>query len=93
MLQFITPIVKATKTGKQAIAFYTIPEYEQWREGNNNGKGWTIKYYKGLGTSSSAEAKTYFGNLPLHRKPFKVFFFFFFFLEEFNFLNTVFKGN
>ena len=28
--------------------------------------GWSIKYYKGLGTSSSQEAKEYFSNLPLH---------------------------
>ena len=32
----------------------------------NNGKGYTIKYYKGLGTSTSAEAKEYFSNLDLH---------------------------
>ena len=32
----------------------------------NNGKGFSIKYYKGLGTSTSAEAKEYFSNLDLH---------------------------
>ena len=32
--------------------------------------GWTIKYYKGLGTSSSQEAKEYFSNLPLHQMDF-----------------------
>eukprot|EP00586_Coscinodiscus_wailesii_P022889 CAMPEP_0172499578 /NCGR_PEP_ID=MMETSP1066-20121228/128235_1 /TAXON_ID=671091 /ORGANISM="Coscinodiscus wailesii, Strain CCMP2513" /LENGTH=1565 /DNA_ID=CAMNT_0013273369 /DNA_START=67 /DNA_END=4764 /DNA_ORIENTATION=+ len=64
--QFITPIVKCTK-GKSSKTFFTIPEYETWRESTgNDGKGWSIKYYKGLGTSTSAEAKDYFSNLDLH---------------------------
>jgi len=28
--------------------------------------GWSIKYYKGLGTSTAKEAKEYFGNLYDH---------------------------
>lgn len=64
--QFITPIVKATK-GKKSKTFFTLPEYENWRESTgNDAKGWKIKYYKGLGTSTSAEAKEYFSNLDLH---------------------------
>lgn len=31
----------------------------------------TLKYYKGLGTSSSAEAKEYFSNLEIHEIPFQ----------------------
>ena len=31
---------------------------------------WTIKYYKGLGTSTSAEGRMYFSSLQRHRKPF-----------------------
>ena len=27
---------------------------------NNNGKGWKVKYYKGLGTSTAKEFKEYF---------------------------------
>jgi len=64
--QFITPIVKATK-GKKSMTFFTLPEYESWRESTgNDAKGWKIKYYKGLGTSTSSEAKEYFSNLDLH---------------------------
>jgi DNA topoisomerase II len=37
-------------------AFYTLPEYEQWKEYSNGGAGWTVKYYKGLGTSTAQEA-------------------------------------
>lgn len=64
--QFITPIVKATK-GKKVKTFFNLPEYDQWRESTgNDGKGWTIKYYKGLGTSTSQEAKEYFSHLNIH---------------------------
>jgi DNA topoisomerase-2 len=64
--QFITPIVKATK-GKQSKTFFTLPEYESWKKSTgNDAKGWRIKYYKGLGTSTSAEAKEYFSNLDSH---------------------------
>ena len=64
--QFITPIVKCTK-GKKSETFFTLPEYEEWKESTgNNAKGWSIKYYKGLGTSTSSEAKEYFSNLDIH---------------------------
>ncbi len=63
--QFITPIVKVTK-GKRSKTFFTLPEYETWKSENNEAKGWNIKYYKGLGTSTAAEAKDYFSNLKTH---------------------------
>lgn len=56
-----TPIVKASK-GKQVKNFYNESEYNKWKEDHNNGKGWKIKYYKGLGTSTGKEFKEYFGN-------------------------------
>lgn len=71
LVEFITPIVKATK-GTKEIAFYTMPEYETWKEKNDNGKGWKVKYYKGLGTSTAADAKKYFSDLTRHRKSFGV---------------------
>jgi DNA topoisomerase-2 len=45
LVEFITPIIKARK-GKQVLAFYTMPEYEAWREGLSSAAGWDIKYYK-----------------------------------------------
>lgn len=63
LLEFITPIVKATK-GAKSLAFYTLPEYDAWKESlGHNLRGWSIKYYKGLGTSTAKEAKDYFANL------------------------------
>jgi DNA topoisomerase-2 len=56
-----TPIVKANK-GKENRIFYSQYEYEQWREGEG-AKGWKVKYYKGLGTSTRDEAKDYFSKV------------------------------
>jgi len=42
LLQFITPIVKITK-GKRSKTFFTVPEFEEWKEGHDGGKGWTSK--------------------------------------------------
>ncbi|MEC8074078.1 MAG: DNA gyrase subunit A [Pseudomonadota bacterium] len=57
----VTPIVKAFK-GKNEKVFYTLQDYEKWRD-STNAKSWRIKYYKGLGTSSTKEAKEYFKQL------------------------------
>ncbi|KAJ3428705.1 DNA topoisomerase/gyrase [Anaeramoeba flamelloides] len=71
--EFVTPIVKVTKKSKkeQKITFFTLPEFNRWKMKNNNGKGWYFKYYKGLGTSTTKEAKEYFGNLKRHIITFK----------------------
>lgn len=60
----LTPIVKVIKLRKK-IAFYTLTDYEHWKKKNNNGKGWRVKYYKGLGTSTTKEAKEYFKDMKL----------------------------
>ena len=58
----VTPIIKVKKK-KAEKSFYTIQDYEKWKQTNNNGKGWNVKYYKGLGTSTTSEAKDYFKEL------------------------------
>ncbi|XP_051519096.1 DNA topoisomerase 2-beta isoform X1 [Myxocyprinus asiaticus] len=68
--EFITPIVKANKN-KQEVAFYSIPEFEEWKKHTESYKTWHIKYYKGLGTSTSKEAKEYFADMERHRIMFK----------------------
>jgi DNA gyrase/topoisomerase IV subunit B len=55
----LTPIVKAKK-GSECIQFYSLTDYENWKTDITNIKSWNIKYYKGLGTSDSKEAKEYF---------------------------------
>ncbi len=53
-----TPILKAKK-GSNELNFYNDGEFEEWKE-QNDVKGWTIKYYKGLGTSTGKEFREYF---------------------------------
>jgi hypothetical protein len=48
-----------------------MTDYERWKRANDNGRGWKIKYYKGLGTSSPEEAKDYFGALSRHQITFR----------------------
>jgi DNA topoisomerase-2 len=61
-----TPIVKAFRTnnsGEEKV-FYTLQDYMKWKQDNEADMNkWRIKYYKGLGTSSTKEAKEYFRNL------------------------------
>jgi DNA topoisomerase-2 len=58
-----TPILRAKK-GAQTMLFYNDGEYETWKQsfGQDGPKGWNIKYFKGLGTSTAAEFKEYFAN-------------------------------
>lgn len=58
-----TPILRAKK-GAQIKLFYNDGEYNIWKEtfGTDGPNGWTIKYFKGLGTSTSSEFKNYFAN-------------------------------
>ena len=57
VVSMVTPIIKATK-GSETHSFYTDSAFRSWY---GNGKSaWKIKYYKGLGTSTSAEAREYF---------------------------------
>ena len=59
-----TPIIKAKKGTTQEKLFYNDGEYEQWKGEQSAAalKGWTFKYYKGLGTSTGKEFKEYFAN-------------------------------
>jgi len=53
-----TPILKAKK-GAAELNFYNDGEYNAWKEETDT-KGWKIKYYKGLGTSTGKEFREYF---------------------------------
>ena len=56
VVSMVTPIIKASK-GSDSKSFYTDSAFRTWY---GDGKaGWRIKYYKGLGTSTSVEAREY----------------------------------
>jgi len=57
VVSMVTPIIKATKAS-QTKSFYTDSAFRTWY--GDGKQGWKIKYYKGLGTSTSAEAREYF---------------------------------
>lgn len=54
-----TPIIKVSLNTK-TIEFYSISDYNKWKENESNYKKYNIKYYKGLGTSTAKEAKDIF---------------------------------
>jgi DNA topoisomerase-2 len=63
----LTPLLKATK-GKEVRAFYNASEYEKWLEGAEGGqRGWSVKYYKGLATSTKKEGAEYFQSMNVVR--------------------------
>ncbi len=60
----MTPLLKATK-GREVHNFYSASEFEEWKAslGDDGARGWKIKYYKGLGTSTAAEGREYFESM------------------------------
>ena len=76
LIEFITPIVKVFKGNPsrptKSHTFFTMPEFEQWKEEHKHERGWEQKYYKGLGTSTTQDAQVYFHDLDRHLKDFHV---------------------
>lgn len=63
LLSMLTPIIKAHHSGrKETMSFYNFADFEKWKASHDQ-RGWKIKYYKGLGTSTSEEAKEYFRHM------------------------------
>ena len=71
LCEFITPIVKVFKKKEKPISFYTLPEFIEWKKEHDDAKGYNVKYYKGLATSSEQEAKEYFSDFKRHRIEFQ----------------------
>ena len=46
---------------------FPMSQFNEWKENTANWATYTIKYYKGLGTSTSKEAKEYFSDMRRHR--------------------------
>jgi DNA topoisomerase II len=61
----ITPIVKVSK-GKAVKSFFNLSDYHDWIGKTSDYKKWHTKYYKGLGTSNSVEAKEYFKHMKMN---------------------------
>lgn len=65
----LTPIIKATSSSGETISFYSLTDFDKWKEvlekSATGTRGWRFKYYKGLGTSKESEAKEYFRELKI----------------------------
>jgi len=60
-----TPLLKLTRRGT-VLSFYSQGEFDSWRDSNGGAeaiRGATVKYYKGLGTSTPQEAREWFKDL------------------------------
>lgn len=56
----MTPLLKATKRS-DVRSFFSQGEFDGWRAAQGGDlRGWTLKYYKGLGTSTPEEAQEWF---------------------------------
>ena len=55
----LTPVIKIKKNKKEK-SFYSVKDFNKWKESSQNDGKWSTKYYKGLGTSTPKEAKEYF---------------------------------
>ena len=69
--QFVTPVIKARRAGV-VRDFFSVRDFNTWRETAEEAKraGWVTKYYKGLGTSTSAEGRAYFAAIVAHTRSF-----------------------
>tara|TARA_B110000285_G_scaffold179025_1_gene201510 strand:- start:4964 stop:8212 length:3249 start_codon:yes stop_codon:yes gene_type:complete len=64
----ITPIIKVFPKKKKTSgekSFFTLSAYEDWKKSTNNASAYRVKYYKGLGTSTTSEAKEYFRDMKI----------------------------
>eukprot|EP00756_Hemistasia_phaeocysticola_P006951 Hpha_TRINITY_DN14062_c2_g1::TRINITY_DN14062_c2_g1_i1::g.43869::m.43869/K03164/TOP2; DNA topoisomerase II len=67
--RFSTPIVRAFPKQGAPVLFYNMSDARDFMR--KNGNGYKYKYYKGLGSSTPADAKEYFAKLSSHLEPFK----------------------
>ena len=69
--RLVTPLLTARR-GKTLKEFFTLPAYNDWKAGLGTSlRNYTIKFYKGLGTSTNQDAKRYFSNLKRYVHPIK----------------------
>ena len=61
--KFITPVVKAFRQGETTRCFFDEDSFAAF-----DASGWSVRFYKGLGSSDPEEVRSYFANLPLHLK-------------------------
>ena len=66
--RLVTPLLTARR-GKTFHEFFSMEEYKNWQLRTGDFEKFTIKFYKGLGTSTNKDAKRYFSNLGRYVHP------------------------
>ena len=64
VFRFITPVAKV-KTAKETLSFFTLADYQDWVKKNPTIK-YSMRYYKGLGSSKDADFEEYWQNIEKH---------------------------
>lgn len=64
LFEFVSPILRVKNNNKKKF-FYKISDYEKWLLLNKD-KNYTVKYFKGLGTSEPVDIKKFFKNIDKH---------------------------
>ena len=66
--RIVTPLIKASHRKTQnKIDFFSKQEFDRWQNDHaNSTDAWNFKYYKGLGTSTSKEAREVFKQFSTH---------------------------
>eukprot|EP00960_Hanusia_phi_P061846 764955-Hanusia_phi.AAC.4 len=59
LMSLLSSIVKVKQRNGEEIAFYSMNDFEKWKQENPNAH-YTSKYYKGIGTSTNDEMKAIF---------------------------------
>lgn len=69
----LTPVVKAThRRTKSHKIFYDLESYHTWQNAVSSIQEYDVRFYKGLGTSTAAEAKGYYHELKSNLKRLKL---------------------
>lgn len=66
--RFITPLVKV-KMGKKDLEFFNEESFHDWENDDTPKQKYTSKYFKGLGTSKTADFKQYLANMDKYMIP------------------------
>ena len=62
--KFVTPIMKV-QIGKTEKLFYSLNEFSKWADENKD-KRYSVRYLKGLGSSTAKDFEGYFNNMDKH---------------------------
>ena len=65
MSESFIPRAGGRKKGREVHDFYNDEEYDRWAEGRDL-RGWSTKYYKGLGTWTTKDARAMFQDFGSH---------------------------